>query len=365
MKQQHQNKNDKNNNTMETTTRTTTPLKQHQWTRKPTTKTSQQQQNKTKQQQQNNNTNGTTKWTKQQQWKQQHQQTTTTKQQQQRNNNKETTLKQQQQQQQQQQQRNNNNKKETTTMKQQQQLYWSPFKYVLTIQRWSDREGVWWFQTSHCWCRVLPRKSSPCYYQQNCWWCQWWNSEKNPRRLAYLPQDWYSWRYCQCMLPTEFLNSLNLSGLPECTLKLKINTVVILLQNLDIYAGHCNGTRYLVKVIGQYRVILHKIDVKDDDKNKIWILPWIPCHYQGKTSHLSSPDFSFPWRLLLHWQSTEPRDNLPKNVAFYSLKMFGHMVKLLLLTVGTLTRAVTFQRLQGKKGAWEEIYQKCSVQRSS
>ena len=52
------------------------------------------------------------------------------------------------------------------------------------------------------------------------------------------------------MFPPEFLNSLNLSGLPEHTLKLKINTVVILLQNMDIYTGHCNGTRYLVKMIG-------------------------------------------------------------------------------------------------------------------
>ena len=29
------------------------------------------------------------------------------------------------------------------------------------------------------------------------------------------------------MFPTEFLNSLNLSGLPEHTLKVKVNTVVI------------------------------------------------------------------------------------------------------------------------------------------
>ena len=28
-------------------------------------------------------------------------------------------------------------------------------------------------------------------------------------------------------------------------------------------------------------------------------------------------------------------------------------------------RAVIFQRLQGKTGAWEDIYQECSVQRSS
>ena len=71
------------------------------------------------------------------------------------------------------------------------------------------------------------------------------------------------------MFLTEFLNTLNLSGLPEHILKLKIKNMVILLQNMGIYAGHCNATRYLVKMIGQYRVILHKLDVKDDDKNKI------------------------------------------------------------------------------------------------
>ena len=45
------------------------------------------------------------------------------------------------------------------------------------------------------------------------------------------------------MFPMEFLNSLNLSSLPEHTLKLKENTVVILLWNMDNYAGYCNGTR--------------------------------------------------------------------------------------------------------------------------
>ena len=49
------------------------------------------------------------------------------------------------------------------------------------------------------------------------------------------------------MFPTEFLNSQYLSALPDHTLKLKLNTVVILLQDMDIYTGHCNGTRNLVK----------------------------------------------------------------------------------------------------------------------
>ena len=52
------------------------------------------------------------------------------------------------------------------------------------------------------------------------------------------------------MFPTEYLNTLSLSGLPEHELNLKVDTVVILLRNMDIKRGHCNGTRYLVKHIG-------------------------------------------------------------------------------------------------------------------
>ena len=99
------------------------------------------------------------------------------------------------------------------------------------------------------------------------------------------------------MFPTEFLNSLNLSGLPEHTLKLKRNTVVILLRNMDIYAGHCNGTRYLVKTIGQYRVILHKLDAKGDDKNNVLILPRIPCHYGGRNFPFELTRLQFPLKI--------------------------------------------------------------------
>ena len=84
------------------------------------------------------------------------------------------------------------------------------------------------------------------------------------------------------MFPMEFLNSLNLSGLPEHTLKLKENAVVILLWNMDIYADHCNGTRYLVKEIREYRLILHKLDAKEDDKTKILVPPQIAYYYGGR-----------------------------------------------------------------------------------
>ena len=101
----------------------------------------------------------------------------------------------------------------------------------------------------------------------------------------------------QTQFPTEFLNSLSLSGMPEHELKLKPDTVVILLRNIDIKGGHCNGTRYLVKHVGQYRLVLHKLDYEEGDKNKVLILPRIPLRYGGKSFPFELTRLQFPIKI--------------------------------------------------------------------
>ena len=47
--------------------------------------------------------------------------------------------------------------------------------------------------------------------------------------------------------PSEFLNTLTPSGLPPHVLKLKIGCPIILLRNIDLANGLCNGTRLVVR----------------------------------------------------------------------------------------------------------------------
>uniref|UniRef100_A0AC35THX5 ATP-dependent DNA helicase n=1 Tax=Rhabditophanes sp. KR3021 TaxID=114890 RepID=A0AC35THX5_9BILA len=50
-------------------------------------------------------------------------------------------------------------------------------------------------------------------------------------------------------LPIEYLNSLAPSGMPVHDLRLKLNCIVMVLRNLNIKNGICNGTRLIVKGI--------------------------------------------------------------------------------------------------------------------
>lgn len=50
----------------------------------------------------------------------------------------------------------------------------------------------------------------------------------------------------QVNFPVEYLNSINPSGLPPYCLKLKKGCIIMLLRNLAMKNGLCNGTRLLV-----------------------------------------------------------------------------------------------------------------------
>ncbi|XP_057375141.1 ATP-dependent DNA helicase PIF1-like [Daphnia carinata] len=47
--------------------------------------------------------------------------------------------------------------------------------------------------------------------------------------------------------PTEFLDTLKVSGIPPHVLELKVGAIIILLKNIDSRQGLCNGTRLIIK----------------------------------------------------------------------------------------------------------------------
>lgn len=99
------------------------------------------------------------------------------------------------------------------------------------------------------------------------------------------------------LFPAEYLNTQNPSGIAEHELNLKVNSVVILLRNMNIPAGHCNGTRYIVKAIGKYRLVLEKLDADFDDEDKILILPRIPMVSNESSTAFKLKRLQFPVKL--------------------------------------------------------------------
>jgi ATP-dependent DNA helicase PIF1 len=62
----------------------------------------------------------------------------------------------------------------------------------------------------------------------------------------------------QGLYPVEYLNSIDLSGIPQHSLEIKVGAPVMLLRNICPSAGLCNGTRLEVLQI-QQRVLKCKV----------------------------------------------------------------------------------------------------------
>ena len=82
-----------------------------------------------------------------------------------------------------------------------------------------------------------------------------------------------------CTYTTEYLNSLEINGLPEHVLSLKIGAPVMVLRNYDPLNGVCNGTKGIISSLGKFvieiiindindepkRILLHRISLKPSD----------------------------------------------------------------------------------------------------
>ena len=75
----------------------------------------------------------------------------------------------------------------------------------------------------------------------------------------------------QLNYPVEFLNSVNLAGLPPHALDLKKHAVVMLIRNLSITRGLCNGTRLVVEDM-KPRVIKARI-ISSSHSGSVHLIP--------------------------------------------------------------------------------------------
>ncbi|MCH83312.1 ATP-dependent DNA helicase PIF1 [Trifolium medium] len=90
----------------------------------------------------------------------------------------------------------------------------------------------------------------------------------------------------------EFLNDIKCSGLPNHSLKLKIGVPIMLLRNIDIASGLCNGTRLIVVELGT-NVIGASFMEKSGKTEKVYI-PRMNLIPSGANVSISFQRLQFP-----------------------------------------------------------------------
>ena len=58
----------------------------------------------------------------------------------------------------------------------------------------------------------------------------------------------------------EFLNSIDISGIPAHDLKIKVGCIIMLMRNLDKPSGAVNGNKLIVKSCSQYIILGEFLD---------------------------------------------------------------------------------------------------------
>ena len=123
--------------------------------------------------------------------------------------------------------------------------------------------------------------------------------------------------------PEEFLNSLNPNGFPLHHLILKINCPVILLRNLNVKDGLCNGTRLTVTKIS-IRLLTCRFST-GPQKGKEVLIPRISLDSNGNAYPFTMTRRQFPVRLAFSMTINKAQgQTLSKVAIFLNDPVFGH-----------------------------------------
>jgi ATP-dependent DNA helicase PIF1 len=95
-------------------------------------------------------------------------------------------------------------------------------------------------------------------------------------------------------LPEEVLNKISISNFPEHTITMKIGMPIVIMQNLYINRGVCNGTRMLLTHIGEGFVL--RMIMGGRFCSNVISIPKIKLHNKGSPqSGLSFYRYQFPF----------------------------------------------------------------------
>ncbi|GJR06562.1 DNA helicase [Tanacetum coccineum] len=127
----------------------------------------------------------------------------------------------------------------------------------------------------------------------------------------------------ELLYPPEYLNTLNFAGIPPHELKLKIGTPIMLLRNIDIVGGLCNGTRMIVKQLLP-RVIEAQIITGTRISQKAYI-PRIPLTMKDPKLPFVFKRKQFPVKVCYAMTINKSQGQSLKRIGIYLPQpVFGH-----------------------------------------
>ena len=126
------------------------------------------------------------------------------------------------------------------------------------------------------------------------------------------------------LFPSEFLNSINISGFPLHRLSLKIGCPIMLLRNLDPAAGLCNGTRLVVSQLS--RRVIEAVIMTGPHAGKRSFIPRIPLSSSDNSRlPFNLQRLQFPVRLAFAMSINKAQGQSIRHLGLYLIEeIFSH-----------------------------------------